>query len=349
MLVRLEHEEQTEEQIRYGLAEPKSGQLLALRITNAVMYAVLILVNILSSQGAIGHGTNAQISAKYPTLITPAGWAFSIWGLIFALQVRGIFFFVMGLLGINTFFFTYQQGMFVVYGLWPTKDLHKLQFIWALNVFVSLAWLSEICWLFAFGYEVMWLSVVLISLGACACMFVAYLRISQPEISPQIFYWLVLYIQTGRWPEGATAKLVANCWYYAIFFLPTSINFGWLLIASMANLLIAFAYHEIEVPSSVGVLLLLIASGVALVVLVWRKDPLVALVAIWALAAIADRQQRVGPSDEAIIVCCWSCIAMLSAMIVGVLLVYAILHFRRKDVPNTNTTVHSTTAARYYY
>lgn len=43
----------------------------------------LIVVNALSNTGAFGGQTNGDVSAKYPTLITPAGYAFSIWGLIF--------------------------------------------------------------------------------------------------------------------------------------------------------------------------------------------------------------------------------------------------------------------------
>lgn len=43
----------------------------------------LIVMNGLSNTGAFGGQTNATISAKYHTLITPAGYAFSIWGIIF--------------------------------------------------------------------------------------------------------------------------------------------------------------------------------------------------------------------------------------------------------------------------
>lgn len=43
----------------------------------------LIVMNALSNTGAFGGRTNGDISAKYPTLITPAGYAFAIWGLIF--------------------------------------------------------------------------------------------------------------------------------------------------------------------------------------------------------------------------------------------------------------------------
>ncbi|HEX8736427.1 MAG TPA: TspO/MBR family protein [Pyrinomonadaceae bacterium] len=43
----------------------------------------MIIINYLSQTGAINNTTVGAISDKYPTLITPAGYAFSIWGLIY--------------------------------------------------------------------------------------------------------------------------------------------------------------------------------------------------------------------------------------------------------------------------
>lgn len=43
----------------------------------------LILVNYLAATGRVGGVTPDYVSNKYPTLITPAGYAFSIWGLIY--------------------------------------------------------------------------------------------------------------------------------------------------------------------------------------------------------------------------------------------------------------------------
>lgn len=43
----------------------------------------VIAVNWLASRGFIGGVTTGDISDKYPTLLTPAGYAFSIWGLIY--------------------------------------------------------------------------------------------------------------------------------------------------------------------------------------------------------------------------------------------------------------------------
>lgn len=43
----------------------------------------LIVMNYLSTMRAFGGLTNAEVSDKYHTFVTPAGYAFAIWGLIF--------------------------------------------------------------------------------------------------------------------------------------------------------------------------------------------------------------------------------------------------------------------------
>ena len=50
-----------------------------------VMLATLgvVVVNFLAATGRINGVLPNEISDKYPTVITPAGWAFSIWGLIY--------------------------------------------------------------------------------------------------------------------------------------------------------------------------------------------------------------------------------------------------------------------------
>jgi hypothetical protein len=55
---------------------------------NIAAYAVMILLNVLSNALPINDQTMPEISAKYPSLFTPAGFTFSIWGVIyFALLV----------------------------------------------------------------------------------------------------------------------------------------------------------------------------------------------------------------------------------------------------------------------
>ena len=40
----------------------------------------------LGTRGLLGARTNKAVSAEFPTLCTPAGWAFAIWGPIFLLE-----------------------------------------------------------------------------------------------------------------------------------------------------------------------------------------------------------------------------------------------------------------------
>lgn len=56
-----------------------------LQLLNIFFFAVTIYVNYASAAGVFGDTTQATMSAKYPSLFTPAGYAFSIWGLIYLL------------------------------------------------------------------------------------------------------------------------------------------------------------------------------------------------------------------------------------------------------------------------
>jgi benzodiazapine receptor len=50
---------------------------------NLVAFAIVILLNVLSNALPINGQTMPEISAKYPSLFTPAGFTFSIWGVIY--------------------------------------------------------------------------------------------------------------------------------------------------------------------------------------------------------------------------------------------------------------------------
>ena len=56
----------------------KSKPILVILATIAVIF-----VNYLATEGYIGGITPNYISDKYPTFVTPAGYAFSIWALIY--------------------------------------------------------------------------------------------------------------------------------------------------------------------------------------------------------------------------------------------------------------------------
>jgi hypothetical protein len=50
---------------------------------NILAFAVVIVVNTMANAVPLGGQTTGEVSAKYPSLFTPAGYVFSIWGLIY--------------------------------------------------------------------------------------------------------------------------------------------------------------------------------------------------------------------------------------------------------------------------
>lgn len=57
------------------------------RIIPALSLCVVLIVNFLANFLPIGGRTTGEVSASYPSLFTPAGFTFSIWGLIYAFLI----------------------------------------------------------------------------------------------------------------------------------------------------------------------------------------------------------------------------------------------------------------------
>ena len=50
---------------------------------NLAAYSLMIVLNLLSNTLPINNQSMPEVSAKYPSLFTPAGFTFSIWGVIY--------------------------------------------------------------------------------------------------------------------------------------------------------------------------------------------------------------------------------------------------------------------------
>ena len=59
----------------------------ALLVTNSLTLIFALVMNALSGSELFNGTTMADISARYETLVTPAGYAFSIWGVIYLLLI----------------------------------------------------------------------------------------------------------------------------------------------------------------------------------------------------------------------------------------------------------------------
>ncbi|HOK28255.1 MAG TPA: hypothetical protein PLI21_04455, partial [Methanomassiliicoccaceae archaeon] len=62
----------------------RPGNITLLTVSNAIAYVMMLIVNGLAgSTSLIGGKVTSEISDMNPTLVTPAGFTFAIWGIIY--------------------------------------------------------------------------------------------------------------------------------------------------------------------------------------------------------------------------------------------------------------------------
>jgi hypothetical protein len=109
-----------------------------LPIANAIALIITIIINYLSNTGAFGGNTMATVSAKYPTLFTPAAYAFTIWIAIY-----------LGLLG------------FVVYQFRSGPGSESPTTVQQIGWWFVLSCAANCCWVLAWLYGWTGLSVLI--------------------------------------------------------------------------------------------------------------------------------------------------------------------------------------------
>lgn len=110
-----------------------------LQIANAIALIVTLIINYLSNTGIFNGNTMATVSARYQNYFTPAGYAFSIWGLIY-----------LGLLA----FVVYQgRSLFSkTADEWPVKEI---------GLWFVISCVANSLWVFAWLYDYTGLSVII--------------------------------------------------------------------------------------------------------------------------------------------------------------------------------------------
>lgn len=167
----------------------------------------------LSNTGVFGPA-NGEISDRFPTLIVAAGYAFSIWGLIFLLDL--------------------------VYGTWQLFDRSVDGRARALGPCIALGFALTSAWMIVFSLQCFWLALAIIwtSLG---CLWYAAWRFSQGVLHAAARWWqrVPLSLRAG-WVSLAAFLNIAQV-IVAFRLLSTTQMLGWTLVlfALAALLLLA--------------------------------------------------------------------------------------------------------------
>jgi hypothetical protein len=200
----------------------------ALPVTNLVCFVAVIVINAISSAGAISKYGVGDVSDMYQTLITPAGYAFSIWGIIY-----------------------FAVAVFIIWQLIPSvRDDHivfdRIGWWFAISCVFNCLWI--ICFVQATPIIWIWVSTVLLFLifGSLLMLITrvgvwrrAFAVSSQQSVGTTNF----TYMDDGRptpsaaAPESVTAP--PSVWrsllsYFSVDFA-FSIYCAWTTVASILN------------------------------------------------------------------------------------------------------------------
>jgi len=236
------------------------SRLLFPSILNLIGFLGTVILNGLASALPINNKTTGELSDQYPNLFVPAGLTFSIWGVIYILL-----------------------AIFVIYGLISAikKDTQNSSFIENIGILFFISCLANIGWIFAWHYEILPLSLVLMLL-LLGSLITIYLR-----------------LRIGKSDSTRIEKYLVH--------LPFSVYLGWITIATIANvtaLLVDVNWNTFGLGEQFwAVAVIMVGIAIALSILFTRKDIFYCLVINWALLGILIKRLAVETTpDQSVII-----------------------------------------------
>ena len=197
----------------------KSG--MGIEILSAVLFFVMIIVNIIGDTLPINGFTTGEVADSFPNLFAPAAFTFSIWGLIYLL-----------LAGYTIYQLVYSH---------INRDAACEKLFAKIGVYFSISSIANILWILSWHYFAIASSMLLIIvILVCLIIINAEINITELSLSEKIFINLPFSVYFG-WITVAT---IANATV-----LLTSYNwdgFGisevtWTVIVILLGLLISLA------------------------------------------------------------------------------------------------------------
>jgi len=151
---------------------------------NLVAFAIVILLNVLSNALPINDQTMPEISAKYPSLFTPAGFTFSIWGVIY-----------LGLL------------VFVIWQALPAQRNNSK--VAKISRYFQLNCLMNALWLVVWHFDLLAVSLLVMLVILVTLIQIYRSLIAEIDAAPFIEH-LVLYLPFSVYTGWITLATIAN-------------------------------------------------------------------------------------------------------------------------------------------
>jgi hypothetical protein len=249
---------------------------------NVVAVAAVLIVNMLSETLPINGVTSAQVSDSYPSLFTPPGYVFSIWGVIYTLAI-----------------------VFMIYQARPSQRnegyLTRIGFLYLVGA------LANMCWLLVFHYsygvpQLLAASLIpMIVLLLCLLSIYQRLDIGKRQVSrnQKLVVHLPISVYLG-WISLAIIANIASTLNALIPGIPMSAQALWTALVVVVALVITvlmvwtrrdFAFGLVVIWASIGIALNRIA-----IPLIWATS-IAAAVIVAILIILAPYLKGKGIND----------------------------------------------------
>ncbi len=163
-------------------------RITIIQVLNIFGFIGMILVNALANILPIGGKGTGELSALYPNLFVPAGYTFSIWGLIYLMLLL----------------FTIYQARDLFHSDKKSKEIHE-----NIGWLYFLTSLLNISWIFAWHYEMVLLSVCIMLLLLISLITI-YLNLGIGKIRVTKTEKLFVHIPFSLYLGWITIATVAN-------------------------------------------------------------------------------------------------------------------------------------------
>ena len=162
-----------------------------LQIANGIALVSTIIINYLSNTGLINGATIGGVSNKLITNFTPAGYAFSIWGLIYLLLIGFIFY----------------QGRSLFTSNRTTDDVvQSIGWWFVISCIANSAWV----FLWLYGYTgISCIAILLLLFSLMKIVFICRMELDYVPFSRVLFLWWPFVIYAGWVTVASVANISA--------------------------------------------------------------------------------------------------------------------------------------------